>query len=411
MPSFVYKALSKEGNTTEGTIEAANKVEAVMRLEAQGFVPIKLIEKQKHKEIEDSGGGELPIPFLRKRIPFSQLEEFTRSLASLLGAGVPLSRALALLANETTHPAARAKWKELHDLVIDGVSLADAMAQFPQVFPRVYVAMVEAGETGGFLELVLNQIADFQSRQRELRSRVIAALVYPSVLLVLAIGVLIFLLTFFIPRFQTMFEGLQAQLPWITQLIVNISHSVRSYGFYFLIIIVVGIVLLQRWLQSEEGRRRWESILLKIPLIGGLIAKLALTRFFRMLGTLLSSGVPLVQALNVARRSLGYQILIDAVYDSVERVRRGESLATSLSDCKELFRGSVIEMIRVAEESGKLDQELVRLANVYENDLDRTLKLAVSLAEPIMLFFIAGFIGTIFIGMVLPIFTIQDYIR
>ena len=169
--------------------------------------------------------------------------------------------------------------------------------------------------------------------------------------------------------------------------------------------------MLRTWFLSEKGRRIWESLILKVPLVGPLAAQFAMARFCRMLGTLLGAGVPLVRALNVARRSIGNQILVDAVSNSIERVKEGAQLGASLSDCRSLFPSSVLEMISVGEESGKLDQELIRIANVTEQDLDRNLKTAVAFAEPMMLFFIAAFIGTIFIGMIIPIFSMQDYIK
>jgi len=339
------------------------------------------------------------------------LENFTRLLSSLLAAGVPLSRALVILTREAASPAAAAKWKEIHDLVVDGMSLADAMAKSPETFPRVYVAMVEAGETGGFLDVVLAQIADFQAREKEMRSKVMTALLYPTILFVLALGVLVFLLVFFIPRFQTIFTGFGGHLPLLTQLIVAASDLMRSYGLIVLGGLVVAGYAVRSWVVSEQGRRAWEGLMLRVPVIGPLVAQFAMSRFSRMLGTLLGAGVPLINALNVARRSIGNQVLVDAVCNSIERVKEGKQLGPSLADCRTLFSGSVVEMISVAEESGRLDQELVRIANVTEGDLDRQLKAAVAMAEPLMLFFIAGFIGTIFIGMVIPIFTLQDYIK
>jgi type II secretory pathway component PulF len=339
------------------------------------------------------------------------LENFTRLLSSLLAAGVPLSRALVILCKEAASPAAGAKWKQVHDLVIDGMSLADAMAKSPETFPRVYVAMVEAGETGGFLDVVLNQIADFQAREKEMRSKVMTALLYPVILLVLALGVLVFLLVFFIPRFQTIFTGFGASLPLLTQMIVSTSELMRAYGPFLVVALFVSGYMVRNWITSEQGRRSWEGWVLRAPVVGPLVAQFAMSRFCRMLGTLLGAGVPLINALNVARRSIGNQVLVDAVSNSIERVKEGKQLGPSLGDCRTLFAGSVLEMISVAEESGRLDQELVRIANVTENDLDRQLKTAVALAEPLMLFFIAGFIGTIFIGMVIPIFTLQDYIK
>jgi type II secretory pathway component PulF len=291
------------------------------------------------------------------------------------------------------------------------MSLADAMAKSPETFPRVYVAMVEAGETGGFLDVVLGQIADFQAREKEMRSKVLTALLYPTILLCLALGVLVFLLVFFIPRFQTIFTGFGGHLPLLTQMIVSASHLLRTYGPFLVLGLAITGYFIRTWLLSEAGRRTWEGWILRAPVVGPLVAQFAMSRFCRMLGTLLGAGVPLINALNVARRSIGNQVLVDAVSNSIERVKEGKQLGPSLADCRALFSGSVLEMISVAEESGRLDQELVRIANVTEGDLDRQLKAAVALAEPLMLFFIAGFIGTIFIGMVIPIFTLQDYIK
>jgi type II secretory pathway component PulF len=250
-----------------------------------------------------------------------------------------------------------------------------------------------------------------QAREKEMRGKVMAALLYPCILLVLALSVVVFLLVFFIPRFQLLFTGFGAQLPLLTRIIVAISEVVRSYGLLVAVVIGVAIFLTRAWLVSAAGRRAWEGMMLKLPVIGSLVAQFAMSRFCRMLGTLLGAGVPLINGLNVARRSIGNQILVDAVGNSIDRVKEGKALGLSLAECRTLFPGSVLEMISVAEESGKLDAELVRIANVTEGDLDRQLKTAVAMAEPLMLFLIAGFIGTIFIGMVIPIFTLQEHIK
>jgi len=383
-------------------------------MEGLGLRPVSLAETAAAQGADGSSRPlTLSLPFGKKseKISARALENFTRLLSSLLAAGVPLSRALVILYREAGAPAAQAKWKEIHDSVVDGASLADSMAKSPETFPRVYTAMVHAGETGGFLDLVLAQIADFQAREKDLRSKVMTAMLYPCILLVLALGVLVFLLTFFIPRFQLVFAGFGAALPLPTQIIIGISHTVRSYGMFVLVGVVILGVLLKNWFTSETGRRSWEGLILRAPVVGPLVAQFAMARFCRMLGTLLGAGVPLVQALNVARKSIGNQILVDAVSNSIERVQQGGQLGASLAECRGLFPSSVLEMVSVAEESGKLDVELIRISNVTEGDLDRQLKTAVALAEPLMLFFIAGFIGTIFISMVLPIFTLQDYIK
>ena len=412
MPLFEYKALQANGAATEGSIEAGGRQEAMRLIEERGLTPLRLVENAKPTASRTAQAtGAKKWGFQSKRVSFAALEDFTRSLSSLLTAAVPLSRGLTILYKEATNPAAGAKWRELHDLVIDGVSLADAMSRSPEVFPRVYVAMVESGEAGGFLEVVLAQIADFQAREKELRAKVLAALIYPAVILTLAIAAVIFLMVFFIPRFQKLFEGFHATLPMITQVIIAVSHAIRSYGIFVAIAIAAAIYLGRSWLTNETNRRKWETVLLRLPVIGPLAAQLAMARFCRMLGTLLGAGVPLMNGLKVAQRSLGYQTLIDLIADSTERVSKGESLASALADSRTLFSGSTLEMISVAEESGRLANELVRLAGTTETTLDRQLKTAVSLAEPLMLFFIAAVIGVIFVGMVIPIFALQDYIK
>jgi type II secretory pathway component PulF len=420
MPTFQYRALQANGAITEGQLDAPGRPDAFRQIEVLGLRPVSLAEKAGANGKSGSAAaaaasagdlGKFAAGLGGNKVSAKDLENFTRLLSSLLAAGVPLSRALVILFKEASKPAVKAKWKEVYDYVIDGMSLADAMGKSPETFPRVYTAMVQAGEVGGFLDVVLAQIADFQSREKELKSKVMTAMLYPTILLVLALAVLVFLMVFFIPKFQKIFEGFGSSLPLITQLIVGVSHLIRSYGVFVGIGLVVGGLMLRSWFTSEKGRRVWEGLILRSFIIGPLAARFAMARFCRMLGTLLGAGVPLVQALNVARKSIGNQILVDAVSRSIERVQEGGRLGESLSDCKGLFPGSVLEMVSIAEESGRLDAELVRIANVTEGDLDRQLKTAVAFAEPMMLFFIASFIGTIFIGMLLPVFTLQEHIK
>jgi len=410
MPYFQYKALNSGGVLDAGSIQASSRPDAFDKIKQLGLQLVQLEETAEGgADLAKSDG--ISLPWKQRRISFKMLGTFTRLLSSLLAAGVPLSKALTILYRETADPAASKKWREVHDLVVDGVSLSDAMSRSPETFPSVYTAMVEAGETGGFLDLVLAQIAEFQARDKELRGKVISAMIYPAVLMFLAIAVLIFLMVFFIPRFKTLFEGFDAALPMLTQVIVATSEFSQRYGIFVIIGIAFLVYLTRTWVTSERGRRIYERWLLTAPVIGPLSSQFAMARFSRMLGTLIHAGVPLVSGLNVAQRSIGNQILTDAIKDSIERVKKGEPLARSLGNCSLLFSGATVEMISVAEESSRLDKELIRLAEVTEKELDQQLKTAVALMEPLMLFFIAAFIGTIFVGMVIPIFTIQDYIK
>ncbi len=330
---------------------------------------------------------------------------------SRLAAGLPLSRALHLLAREASHPAAARAWHAIHDDVVGGMPLAEALARWPRAFSSVYVAMVRAGEAGGFLHVVLQQIADFRAREQELKGRIKAALIYPCVLAVLACAVLVFLLTFFIPRFSGIFAEFGGRLPALTRAVVAASQGVMNYGLAIAGGIVIAIAGLQRAATTEGGRRWLERLVLGAPVLGKVSARFALVRFARMLGTLLNAGVPLVASLRVAREALGNQTLADTVSQAVEQVQRGEPLSRSLAGNPLLFPPSVIEMIAVAEETGRLGPELVRLSVAYEGELDRNLRMLVAMVEPALLFAMAALIGTVVIAMLLPVFTLQELVR
>lgn len=405
MAAFAYKALRPDGTVTLGHVEAGGRQEALASLDRQGLRPLDLLEGT-------AATADVPgwAP-RREGVSARAREAFTRQLASLLAAGIPLAQALHLLSHEASERSGRKTWQAVHDDVVDGTSLAQAMGRYPEVFPQVYCAMVKAGETGGFLDVVLRQIADFQSRERELRSRVYGALIYPAVLAVLALAVIIFLMVFFIPRFQGIFSDFGAALPPLTRFIVAVSLLAQHYGLMVAVAGIAAVLLLRRYLVSTPGRRQAERLILRLPVVGALTARFAMVRFCRMLGTLTQAGVPLINALRVARESVANQILADAVGTTIERVQHGDRLGASLAGCPQLFPSTVVAMINVAEQSARLGPELVRLAEDTEQELDRQLRAAVALAEPAMLFVMAGVVGVIVVGMVLPIFAIQEYIK
>jgi type II secretory pathway component PulF len=405
MPVFTYAAIEPSGSRTTGKVSARNRAAALDEVAQKGLVPVSVDEDRAGEPVARaarSTGG---------RVPQNAVETFSRELANLLAAGVPITRGLSILRRESSNPAARAQWSAIHDDVSGGMPLAEAMARWPKSFPAVYVAMVHAGETGGFLDVVLMQIAEFRARERDLKGKFRNAMAYPTVLAVLAIGVLIFLMTFFIPRFSGIFASVGGNMPGLTRAIVAISKFMTDYGPGILVVLAVLVLVLRRVLKSPAGQLAAQQATLRLPVIGKLAARFALVRFCRMLGTLLGAGVPLVASLRVAREAVGNRILADAVGQSIEQVQKGKGLARSLAGNSRLFPGSVIEMIAVAEESGRLDTELKRLATVNEEELDRQLRTAVALAEPILLFVMAAIVGTIVVGMLLPVFTLQEYIR
>jgi type II secretory pathway component PulF len=389
-----------------GTVPADTRAAAMDQVLGRGLSPVSIEEQR-------AAGGEQRVSTKAPstRVPQRAVEDFTRELANLLAAGLSLSRALHLLRREASHPAAKHVWGEIHDDVVGGTSLAEALAKFPKSFSTVYVAMVRAGEAGGFLPIVLQQIADFRTREADLLGKIKAALVYPIVLSIFGTGVVIFLLTWFLPKMSGIFDEFGSKLPALTQAIVMVSDWIKHYGWLLAIAIVVGAFFIRRGMQTESGRRFWERVMLKTPAVGTVAARFALVRFCRMLGTLVGAGVPLVASLRVAKEALGNQTLADTVKHAIEEVQRGSALSRSLADNRLLFPASVIEMISVAEETGRLDKELVRLSVSYEADLDRHLRMVVALAEPILLVIMAACVGTIVVGMLLPVFTLQDLMK
>lgn len=405
MAVFTYTALDREGRRTTGSIPAESRAAAMDHVMGIGLSPIQV------DEALGPDGRKVKHASTSTRVSQSAVESFTRELANLLAAGLPLSRALHLLRREASQPGARNVWSKVHDDVVGGEPLADALGKWPKVFSSVYVAMVRAGEAGGFLHVVLQQIADFRAREAELKGKVKAAMIYPCVLAAFACAVLTFLLTFFIPKFKVIFQDFGAQLPWLTQIIVALSNLVISYGLLVLAGIAIGAYLIRRALNKDSGRRFMERVILRSPAIGRVTARFALVRFCRMLGTLVGAGVPLVAALRTARESLGNQTLADAVTHAIEEVQRGTPLSRSLAATPVLFPPSVVEMVAIAEETGRLDQELQRLSLAYEADLDRSLRMLVALAEPLMLFLTAVVIGVVVVAMLLPILTLQDVVK
>ncbi|MBN2064034.1 MAG: type II secretion system F family protein [Sedimentisphaerales bacterium] len=400
MIKFEYKAIDSQGNVSQGSVEAVNQEKARMLVFEMGLDIVDMKEAREQSGSVHAG-----------RVSKADVENFTRELANLLTAGVPLSKALNILVRETAKPACKKNWSMLSDFVSAGMSLADSMRKLPRVFSPVHVAMVQAGETGGFLDLVLAQIAEFRSREQDLMGRVKAAMFYPLTLAVLCASILVFLLIYFVPRFSRIFESFGGKLPALTQYIVSLSSMVIDYWMLIVGVIVILVLAVRNYLNRDEGRLTLERLTLKTPLIGKLVARFAFVRFSRMLGTLSGSGVPLVATLIVAKESIGNRVLSNRVDGTIKKVKGGMTLAASLADCKEFFPGSVIEMIAVAEETGRLDKELVRVSEAYEKELDRQLKMAVSMAEPLMLFIMAVVVGTVVVGMLLPIFSLQELIK
>ena len=406
MAQFRYEALGEGGKRSTGILKAETRSAALEQILGNNMRPLSITEETEDAPVNRSarvsrGGGS----------SYGNVEVFLRQIANLLNSGIPLNRAIEIILREVSHPATRKQWSAIKNDIVGGDSLASAFSRWPGSFPPVYVAMVKAGETGGFLSVVLEQIADFKVREEDLKGRVKAALVYPFLLVVMAVLVMTFLMIYFIPQFSSIFEEFGGSLPALTRFIISASRALIRYGIFIaagVFFIVAGI---KRVLSGAAGKKAVERVLIRIPLLGAVMLRFGIVRFCRMMGTLLESGVSLVMSLNVAREAIGNQSLSEAVSTAVDKVKNGISLARGLSASTDLFPPSVIEMIAVAEESGRLDKELLRLASSYESELDRQLRMLVAVIEPVLLFVMAGLVGTVVIGMLLPVFTLQELIK
>jgi type II secretory pathway component PulF len=399
MPTFSYKAIAGDGRQTAGVVTAPARDQAIDDLVGRGLHPVEIAAAA-----ETTFGS-------NRRVSRAAVESFVRELANLLTAGVSLTRALEILGREAAQPAARRMWADIRADVADGAALADAMARFPRTFSPVQIAMVRASEQGGFLDQALTQIAELQSAEREILSRVRSAMIYPAFLCVMLVGVMVFLLTYFIPQFRSIFNDFGAALPPLTRFVLAVSDAMVAHGLVLLVAAALIIALLRRAWMRPAGRSAFDRAIMRMPGVGVATARFALVRFCRLLGTLIQSGVPLIVALRTARDALGSVTLTDAVDHAVDSVKSGESLARSLSACKQLFPAPVVETIAIAEETGRLDAELIRVADQYEKELNRRLTNLVAVIEPLMLLVMATIVGTIVVSMLLPIFTLQDLIN
>ncbi|MBS0204568.1 MAG: type II secretion system F family protein [Planctomycetes bacterium] len=396
MPEFRYVARELTGKQVEGILTAANEREALGALGAKGVFPISVTlaaTAMAHQQNK------------RRRVPARLLCVFYTQLSDLLRAGVPLLRSLELLERQSRHQTLKMVLQEVRDQVADGTRFAESLRQHPTVFPELTVSMVRAGEEGSFLEDTLKRIADFTEHQEELKGRVIGAMAYPAFLVVVGSLILIGMLVFFVPKFEPLFDRMREDgtLPWATTALLAMSSGIKNYGWVLLVIIVVLAIVVQKQFSAEDGRRRFDAFRLKLYGIGHVVRSLAISRFCRVLGTLLHNGVPILNSLRIAKDATGNRVLSDAIGEAAEHVSSGRSLAQPLAECKQ-FPVDVIEMISVGEEANNLEQVLVTIADKMERQTNRQLDLVVRLLEPLMLVMMAGVILFVLIALMLPIF-------
>ncbi len=394
MPEFTYEAMASTGVRSQGTLVANNEREAIAMLDSRGLFPVRVAAKSIAKSSSRS-----------RRIKSRLLATFYAQLADLLHSGVPLLRSIDILERQYSQQPLGEVLREVRARVADGKGLAQAMAQHPRVFGELAVSMVSAGQEGGFLEDVLKRIADFTEHQEDLKSKVTGALAYPVFLAIIGVLILNALIIFFVPRFEPIFKKLEekGELPGLTMAIIGISHFMQRYWWLILAALAGLVVAYRSWVATEAGRLKMDAIRLRLPGAGTVYLNLALSRFTRILGTLLHNGIPILQSLRIAKDSTGNKVLAQAIDKSAENIKAGDSLATPLAASRH-FPRDIVEMVAVGEESNNLEKVLIDISESLEKRTTRQLDLFVRLLEPLMLLVMAGITLLVVMGLLLPVF-------
>jgi type IV pilus assembly protein PilC len=395
---YAYQAKDAAGKDVRGTLEAGSRDEALTRLKSQNLTPSKVDQviagSVGFKGARRAGAGELAL--------------FTRQLATMIGAGIPLLESFEILAEQTKDQNKGFGWglQECADLVRGGTEISEAMHRFPKIFPDIYVNMVKAGEASGQLDVILNRLADFLEASEALKSEIKSAMTYPVISLCLIFGITGYLLVGVVPKFEMMFKSLHATLPMITRIVLGASQWVTHNGLTVLAIIVMTVISYIAAMRTRQGQRIKDTVFLKMPVFGPLMQKVALSRFARTFGTLLSSGVPLLQALEIVASTSGNVVIEEVLLATRETVRRGESI-TSYLQTSWVFPPMVVKMMGIGEKSGALEQLLGKISDFYDAQVHATVKGLTSLIEPVMLVIMGAVVGTVVLAIFMPILELQ----
>ncbi len=427
MPKYNYVAMDQHGKETRGTLEVGTQNEAIGRVKEMGLFPTKIVEIDKEakgkgtdkktgkkgpaKGKKKGGGGsiQIKIPGLSGRVKSKVLTTFTRQLATLVDAGLPLLRGLRVLEKQEKNPTLKSIINELAMSIEGGSTFSEGLAQHPKVFNRLFVNMVKAGELGGVLEVVLNRLSEFMEKAQKIKGKVIAAMFYPVAVLVVATAILIILMVKVVPSFKQVFEGMLdgAQLPAFTRLVLGISEIIKDHIVYTAAGVAVLVVCFMLFIRTKFGRHVWDKFRLKMPVVGPVVSKVSISRFTRTLGTLISSGVPILQALTIVKETAGNVIIGNAVTAIHESVKEGETITAPL-EASGVFPPMVISMVDVGEQTGALPEMLLKIADNYDDEVDNAVAAMTSLLEPIMIVFLAVIVGSIVIAMFLPLIDLMN---
>ena len=424
MPKFNYVAMDTKGKESTGVLESDNTTAAVSRIREMGYFPTNITEvgqgKKPGRAPSAPGAVSAPKPAAKKgvgkmeiklfqgsKVKSKILTAFTRQLATLIDAGLPLLRGLDVLRKQEKNPVLKRTLVQLAEAVEAGSTFSEALAQHPKIFNRLFVNMVRAGEAGGVLDVTLSRLADFSEKAQKIKNKVISAMVYPAVVIFVAMAILIFLMTVIVPKFQEIFRDLLEgkELPGLTLFVLQISNLVKN-RFLFVIGGIVALIFAVKIIgRTVKGRLLIDRLKLNAPVFGQLIRKVSIARFTRTLGTLIASGVPILQALNIVRETSGNAVIAEAVNRVHDSVKEGERIVEPL-EASRVFPPMVISMVDVGEETGALPDMLMKVADVYDDEVDNAVGAITSLLEPVMIVFLAVVVGTIVIAMFLPLISV-----
>ena len=418
MPVFMYEAMNASGQEVKEEIDAANSQEAIAKIRAKGYFPTKVREKAQKKKPKSEGKGkagkgkpddEFSV-VARRKMPFSimgvkrkQLVNFTRQLSTLQDAGLPILRSLQILEQQQKPGLLKAIIGGVADDVESGSSLSESMANYPRAFDKLYVNMINAGEAGGVLDIILARLADFMEKAQRLKKKVVGAMVYPVVVITIAILIVTGIMIFVIPQFEAIFADFNVALPAITVMLLTAARWMAfEYGWAYILFSPIVIILFWKLLRiSRGGRYATDLIKIKIPIIGAIIRKSTVARFTRTLGTLISAGVPILDAINITKETCGNEVFERALSKVHDAIREGESMADPLRATR-IVDAIVVNMVDVGEETGDLDKMLIKIADNYDNDVDVLVSSLVSILEPVMVVILGVIVGFIVVALFMP---------
>lgn len=418
MANFQYIALDSRGEQTTGSLQANSEAEAISSLRGQGLYPTQVVQEGKGKLAAPAGSKKKGAKAKKKKGPKSALGGkvkpkvlmvFTRQLATLIDSGLPLLRGLTVLGKQEPNPVLAATINNLADSVQGGSTFSESLAQHPKLFNKLYVNMVKAGELGGVLEVVLTRLAEYQEKAHKLKGKIVSAMVYPVIVMFIAVAIMTFLMLFIVPKFREMFADMgSTQLPLISRVVFGFSDWMlaRPYvlpnSVWILFVVVLGYMGFQAWSRTVKGRRAIDGLKLKLPIFGDIQRKSAIARFSRTLGTLVTSGVPILQALNITRDTAGNVVVSSAIDKVHAAVKEGESIVTPMQGTG-IFPNLVVSMVDVGEETGQLPEMLLKIADVYDDEVDGAVVALTSILEPVMIVVLALVVGAIVFALFLPL--------